>query len=1733
MRSIFRPLSCRAFGSLARRRQPDAASPPPSFAGASRRTRLWRAPLGVLVTLAVLANGLALTGGVAAADSSTSYPPPDLFNLSSLELPATLPSSGDYYAGGIYSATSAQITSLQDLEQEATANTISDHALAATDTEAVDSWARPDADAELWALLAQAIQAVQAGTADTDQQNAAAWLNAVVLRQGVLAAQAAGLEYSKWAGLGTSAYQDLIAGNPSESTLQSFLSATPEPYSDGGSYSNPSASADGGYCVYQSPSPYQSDYTANIFDGNDTPQTCYTPCTAIFGCPPVMPTYSQFIEYGDADVNDQLFDNSAFATDVNGIAMSGSLDGLATVGSIAAGLGTGFALGTSGVLAGSAFQTSVFPFANRPYVKTSANQAAEEDTESADDADAADVADAEAAGEDAADAAETAAEGALELVNGAAGAVAASGVGIIVSAVIFAVTSAVQEGLSVFSAAALPGQLAADIAGAPTATYDLGSMLSNSGEAQGLYSLFVGSTEPDPNFTSCNNNPGGIVIGSLDATPAAKAPCLNATTVPAEASYDPQWVVTPEGSTTSTTQPTITYSDAASQLTSTTYLSGNWFVNTATINGTAATTQSLRLQYTDWNGNEDTAWVFDNDNPPEFLVVNDSDLGSSFDPSTCLSSGACWETSTIDFVGGDGNDYSASVTGGGVEAPPLPPDPTPPSSLCSSDGSQLGCLSLNPTTTTVAASPATPGVGQPVTLTASMDDIIASGTVDFTDGSTVLCSDVPLQEADTETTLPGGLEEFQIYLAATCTTTFSTEGAHYVFATYGGDTYGDEPSQGELTLDVSNQAATTTTVTSDSATPVVGQLANYTASVSDYPGGPTPGGTVTFTSGSTTLCSGVALSSSGTAGCAYGFQAPGAETVTATYSGDANTFGSSGQVSVTVGQASSNTKVLVLTPAPFPGQTVTYQAIVQPAAPDIAGPGPGGTVTFTNDGTTVCSGVALSTTAPFAATCAQAYAASGDETVTATYSGDSNTIGSSGQASVSIRKAASNTSLSASTSAPVVGQPVAYTATVSTNAPDDPNPPAPTGTVTFTNGANTVCADVTLSTTAPYTATCSQTYTGPGFENLTANYSGDDAALASQAQAGVSVMKASSSTLITASAAAPVVGQPVTYSATVAVAPPDTSGPAPTGTITFQNGPTSLCSGLVLTATASATCTETYSSPGPETVTASYSGDTATLRSSAQAALDVSPASSVTSLTATATAVVGQPVTYTASVAVEAPDTNGPSPTGTITFTSGTATVCPAVPLSSSGTATCAQTYSSTGPETVTATYSGDNDTLGSSAQAAVSVNPASSSTSVSASTSAPVVGQPVTYTASVAVEAPDTNGPRPTGTITFTSGTATVCPAVPVSSSGTATCAQTYSSTGAQTLTATYSGDADTVGSSGPATVAVGQAATSTRLSASPASTSFGQVVTLTAQVAPSAPSTAGPLPSGTVSFAVDGQPVGGPVSLNTGQAQSQPITDLAPGTHQLTATYSGDANYTGSNGSSSETVTCSQTLTSGGSGPLTVTSSTCVEGGTFSGPVTVRSGGDLALIGASVNGPVTTTGAASVLFCGSSVQGPVTLTDATVAVELGGGPGSTCAQDKLNGPVTVFGGQASTSIDGTTLVGPLSVASNSGPVTLSGDSVSGPADISLDTGGVTVSNDTISGPLSVMYDTGTVVVSSNSVSGPAVVEDNSGPVAPTVSANTVGGPLECSGNTPAPGDAGAANKASGGAQGQCGTLA
>src|SRR6516164_4451301 len=171
-------------------------------------------------------------------------------------------------------------------------------------------------------------------------------------------AQNAGLEYTKWAGLGTTEYQSKLATG-SASELKSFLERTPNAYTGTGSATNPSGSTDGGYCVYSAPAPYQNAYTHNIF-GFDAPQTCFTPCTDLFsGCPPPTPALSDLAEWGVAGYENTLFGTFGSPEAVHSAAVGGALAAVATAGSVASGLGVKFALGDT--LGGTEFAQSVAP----------------------------------------------------------------------------------------------------------------------------------------------------------------------------------------------------------------------------------------------------------------------------------------------------------------------------------------------------------------------------------------------------------------------------------------------------------------------------------------------------------------------------------------------------------------------------------------------------------------------------------------------------------------------------------------------------------------------------------------------------------------------------------------------------------------------------------------------------------------------------------------------------------------------------------------------------------------------------------------------------------------------------------------------------------------------------------------------------------------------------------------------------------------------------------------------------------------------------------------------------------------------------------------------------------------------------------------------------------------------------------------------------------------------------
>ena len=533
--------------------------------------------------------------------------PPDLLTLS-----------------GLYAATSAQADSLQAIQNQAVSNVIAAHSLSSDDGDAVLSWGRSDAESELFTLLMQALT-TSAASRSTDQQNAVDWLTAVEQRQAVVAAQDAGAEYVKWAGLDEGAYQSLLNTNPSESTLQTFLSTPGYPTSQ----SPFTTQTDSGYCVYQSPAPYASDYADPASD-----PTCNGQPPPLGYVPPT-PSYAQFTKWGEADANYTLLATGGYlpAADAYGIGAGFALVVGALVSGVAIGSQAAINLARAGFL--NDLETAIQPTASSPsqYVSNLSNANAE--TELSDVADAADAADAfDAAG---------AGLGAFTFLT-----------------VLAAIEAAVIEGINVFTAAALPGQLATLISSAETTAPDVASLESTTSGQASLYELFVAATLPTPTNQTCDNSspipPGVTVTGGSIISEGSFTPCLNPTPIPAASATDPQFVVQEKGSTTSSTTSSITWQDAAAGTTTTARLSGNWFI----LNGS---TQALSITYTDWDGNEQVAWLVGSPSTGYQFIGNNLTAGNGQqpDPSTCLTDGVCWTSASIDYVGSDGNRYSAHV----------------------------------------------------------------------------------------------------------------------------------------------------------------------------------------------------------------------------------------------------------------------------------------------------------------------------------------------------------------------------------------------------------------------------------------------------------------------------------------------------------------------------------------------------------------------------------------------------------------------------------------------------------------------------------------------------------------------------------------------------------------------------------------------------------------------------------------------------------------------------------------------------------------------------------------------------------------------------------------------------------------------------------------------------------------------------------------------------------------
>jgi hypothetical protein len=179
--------------------------------------------------------------------------------------------------------------------------------------------------------------------------------------------------------------------------------------------------------------------------------------------------------------------------------------------------------------------------------------------------------------------------------------------------------------------------------------------------------------------------------------------------------------------------------------------------------------------------------------------------------------------------------------------------------------------------------------------------------------------------------------------------------------------------------------------------------------------------------------------------------------------------------------------------------------------------------------------------------------------------------------------------------------------------------------------------------------------------------------------------------------------------------------------------------------------------------------------------------------------------------------------------------------------------------------------------------------TMVGASQTSSVFGQPVTFTATVRA-----GSGTPTGSVTFVIDGQDQAP-VQLNASGQASYSLSSLSVGSHTIGAIYGGGTGFNSSQTTSTVteSVAKAGSKTTVGASVNPSVFGQAVTYIATVSAAAPGSG--IPSGSVTFVIDGQSQA-PVQLNASGQASLTLSSLSVGSHSISATYSGDASFLGS---------------------------------------------------------------------------------------------------------------------------------------------------------------------------------------------------------------------------------------------
>jgi hypothetical protein len=319
-----------------------------------------------------------------------------------------------------------------------------------------------------------------------------------------------------------------------------------------------------------------------------------------------------------------------------------------------------------------------------------------------------------------------------------------------------------------------------------------------------------------------------------------------------------------------------------------------------------------------------------------------------------------------------------------------------------------------------------------------------------------------------------------------------------------------------------------------------------------------------------------------------------------------------------------------------------------------------------------------------------------------------------------------------------------------------------------TNGSGDVAIDVTLSNVPP---------TGEGAFSATAT---DPAGNTSEF--GPNLIPSRSALVVDHNPATAL--QAVTFTATITQ---DYGFVTPNGSYTFFDGSTNLGT-FPVDGSRQAQLVTSSLLPGTHSITAVYSADASVAASISSAVGEVINGTATTAAVDTSAnpAVFGQPVTFTATVSA-----GSGTPTGMVTFLDGS-TVLGTGMLNglSPDQATFTPSSLSLGLHTISADYAGDSTFDGSSAISFdQQIVQASTATSVVPDVNPSFSGTTVTFTATVAPQAPAAG--TPTGMVTFSDGS-TVLGTGNLNGSGVAALSTSSLGVGDHSISALYAGDSN-----------------------------------------------------------------------------------------------------------------------------------------------------------------------------------------------------------------------------------------------------------------------------------------------------------------------------------------------------